>query len=74
MADDLLDLDQVAVELRVSRRTVERNIADGQIAAFKIRTRVYVERTELNDFMSRQRAEARRTRATRAKAARRRAA
>jgi excisionase family DNA binding protein len=66
---ELLTYDEVAEKLRVKRRTVERYVADGLIAAIRPG---YVERTELADFFARARAEGARRRAANAKAARRR--
>lgn len=71
---DRLALDDVATELGVVRRTLERWIADGQIAALKIGHHTFIERSELDDFYARARADAARARSARAKAARKRAA
>lgn len=67
-------IDTAAALLHVSRRTLERWIADGRIAALKIGHRTLIEQPELDDFYARARAEAARKRFNRAKAARKRAA
>lgn len=67
-------IDHAATLLNVSRRTLERWIADGRIAALKIGHRTLIEQAELDDFYARARADATRKRYTRARAARKRAA
>ena len=71
-ATELLSYDQVAARLRGSKRTLERYVRDGLIASIKIGARCAIERCELDDFFARERAEASRRRAGRAKAARKR--
>jgi excisionase family DNA binding protein len=71
---ELLDLDTVAKILQTSRRTVERYITSGQIAAMKIGGRVRIEQSELTDFFARLRSTAAKERAARSRAAKKRVA
>lgn len=48
---DLLKIVEAAQELRVSRRTIERRIADGSLAATKVRGVVRIPRSELERFI-----------------------
>ena len=52
----LMNLDEVAEQLRCTRRSVERYIAAGRLFALHIGRSVRVERRELEDFIARMRA------------------
>jgi len=64
----------VAKILQTSRRTVERYIANGDIAAMKIGGRVKIEQSELDDFFARLRSAAAKQRAANSRAAKKRVA
>jgi excisionase family DNA binding protein len=49
---DLLTLDEAAARLRVSRRTVQRLIAEGRIRPVRIRRRVLVTPRELEAYLA----------------------
>lgn len=49
---DLLTLDEVADRLRVSRRTVERLIASGQIRPTRVGSRTLVSDRELEAYVA----------------------
>lgn len=68
------DLDTVAKILKSSRRTVERYIANGDIAAMKIGGRRMIEAAELQDFFGRLRVAAAKERAANSRAAKKRVA
>lgn len=52
----LLDLDEVATQLRWTRRSVERQIQQRQLRAVHLGRSVRVERTELDRFVASMRA------------------
>lgn len=54
----LLTLDEVAEELRCTRRSVERQIAAGRLVAVHIGRAVRVERREVESFVARLRSSA----------------
>lgn len=56
--------------LRVSERSVYRMITDGELAALKHGGKLWIEPDEITDYFARQRADAAKLRADRAKAAR----
>ncbi|MGH3978433.1 MAG: helix-turn-helix domain-containing protein [Pseudonocardiaceae bacterium] len=64
---DLLNIDQAAEILDVSRATVQRMIAEGRLAALHHAGKRWVERAEIDDYFARQRAAAAQDRATRAR-------
>jgi excisionase family DNA binding protein len=70
----MYDLEAVAKILKTSRRTVERYIANGDIAAMKIGGRRMIEATEIRDFFARLRVAAARERAANSRAAKKRVA
>lgn len=49
---DLLTLEEVAATLRVSPRTVRREIAEGHIRVIKIRRRPLVQDSELEAYIA----------------------
>jgi excisionase family DNA binding protein len=51
----LLETDEVARLLRVSRRTVERLVASGELTALRIRGRVLYTAEDVNEFVQSQR-------------------
>lgn len=53
----LLTLNEVATELRCTRRSVERQIADHHLRVVRIGRAVRVERSELERFLDRLRAQ-----------------
>ena len=48
---DLLDLDETAARLRVSRRTVEREIARGRLALTKVGGSSFVRESEIQRYL-----------------------
>ena len=48
---DLLDLDETAARLRVSRRTVEREIARGRLALTKVGGSSFVRESEIVRYL-----------------------
>lgn len=53
----LLTLTEVAIELRCTRRSVERQIAQRKLRVIRIGRSVWVERSELERFLDRLRAQ-----------------
>lgn len=68
----LLHIDVAATRLGVTRRTVDRMIADGELASPKIGGKRWVHEDEIADFVERQLGKAKKQRAERAAAKRRR--
>lgn len=66
----LLDLDRVGRELAISKRSVQRLIQDGELAALLHGGRRMVTRTELADYVARRAASAAKARSARARARR----
>jgi len=52
MTDELLTLSEAAAHLRVSARSVRREIADGHIAAVQIRSRLRISTSELARYIA----------------------
>jgi excisionase family DNA binding protein len=53
IVEPCLDLTEVADWLKVSRRTIERLIASGELKAIKIGARIRVEPRSLSEFLDR---------------------
>jgi excisionase family DNA binding protein len=65
---ELLDYEAAMAELKISRNTLYRWVAAGRIAAIKHGRHSYIERAEIDAYWARQRDEALKARAARARA------
>ncbi len=53
-ASDVLTVDEVAAELRVSAQTVRKLIEEGQLRAFKVRGQWRIRRADLDRYIEKQ--------------------